>query len=43
MLRPTLFDIATIIGILPTSETFDPNESDEETINFDGNHDSFGK
>lgn len=41
MLTPTLFDEAAITGLRPTGETFDPNESDEDTINFDSSHASF--
>lgn len=37
MLKPALFDVADITKIFPTCETFDPNESDEDTINFDNN------
>lgn len=43
MVTPTLFDIATIIGLRPTGENFDPNESDKDTINFNINCAIFGK
>src|SRR4051812_306229 len=34
MVTPTLFDVAAIIGIRPTGETFDPNFMDTDTIQF---------
>lgn len=43
MLTPTLFDVAAIIDLRPTGETFNLNESDEDTINFDGNRASFSQ
>lgn len=43
MMTLTLFEISTIIGFCLTSETFYPNESDENTIIFDVNCASFGK
>lgn len=43
MVTPILFDIATIIGLRQTGKTFNPNESDEDTIIFDANHVSFRK
>lgn len=43
MVTPTLFDIATIIGLCPIGENFDPNEREENTINFDTNRACFGK
>lgn len=42
MLTP-FFYMETIIGLRPTSETFDPNESDEDTINFNNKRASFGR
>lgn len=44
MLTPILFNVAGITGLRPTSETFDPNEneSDKDTINFDGDRANFG-
>lgn len=43
MLTFILFDVATIIDLRSTGETFDPNKSDEDTINFNGNHASFSR
>lgn len=33
MVTPTLFDIVAITGLLKTSDSFDPNERDENTMN----------
>lgn len=41
MLTPTLFDIDAIAGLRPTGEAFDPNEMNEDTINFEYNKDTF--
>lgn len=43
MMKPTIFDIATITGLCPTGESFNPNENDEDTINFNTNCANFGK
>ncbi|KAI5419674.1 hypothetical protein KIW84_043731 [Lathyrus oleraceus] len=43
MLTPTFFDVASITSLRPIGETFDPNESDEDTIKFDGNHARFSR
>lgn len=43
MVTPTLFDIEVNIGLLPTGKYFDPNERDEDTINFDTNRANFGR
>lgn len=43
MVTPTLFDITTIISLRPIGEIFDSNKIDEDTINFNNDHASFGK
>lgn len=43
MVTPTLFDIVSITGLRPTDDNFEPNERDEDTINFNTNRASFGK
>lgn len=43
MMTPTLFDLATIIGLQPTGKALDPNISNENAINFDHNKASFGR
>lgn len=43
MLTPMFFDVAAIIGLLPTSGNFDPNENDEDIIEFDSNHTGFSR
>lgn len=35
MITPTLFNVATISGLLPTREVFKPTVMDENTIDFD--------
>lgn len=35
MMTLTLFDIATITGLKPTGETYDPNFLTKDTIGFD--------
>lgn len=37
------FYIATITGLCPNEENFDPNEREEDTIDFDTNRAGFGK
>lgn len=43
MITLTLFDVVTITSLRPTSDNFDPTKRDEDTINFNTNHVSFGK
>lgn len=37
-----LFDVAAIAGLQQTREVFDPNERNEDTINFNADQASFG-
>lgn len=41
MLTPMLFDVAAITGLLPDGGNFDPNENDEDNIEFDSNYANF--
>lgn len=43
MITPILFDTAVITGLHPIGEVFDPTIRDEDTINFDQNHNSLAK
>lgn len=43
MVTLTLFNIKVITGLRPTGDNFDPNENDEDTINFNTKRASFGK
>lgn len=42
-MTPTLLDITTITGLRPTSDDFDPNGRDEDTITLNTNRASFRK
>lgn len=44
MITPTtVLDIAAIVGLHPNGKYFNPNERDEDTINFDNNYAIFAK
>lgn len=43
MLTPTLFDVAAITDLHPAGNNFNPNESDEDNIDFDNNCAGFSR
>ncbi|KAI5393548.1 hypothetical protein KIW84_060608 [Lathyrus oleraceus] len=43
MVKHTLFDVTTITSLRPIGDIFNPNERDDNTINFNTNRASFGK
>lgn len=43
MLTPTLFDVVDVLDLRPIGNNFDPNKSDEDTVDFDINRASFDR